>query len=646
VVLITYCIYCCSLLLDEGISACEKSQPVGREGLSGSCGNLLQQNKPEDIANRLALCVAFAAAGRTGEVAATTYTQLKWDQVNGVLAAEWNEMKTSLQKPMTFVADFSDYRICVFHALASYWVVGAGSSAVASSMGLHAAENIHVLPHLRTEAVAKINKVLKDIQGRAPSIGLPEDVTGTCLRVGAVHEILNHPSCELIHAIIRGGWEFSSLCNIFEYIMGTKETLSIGGRALAGYPEPRRRTYPPRLSACIDGNNDIAINVLKTVLFHSNHFDILKCNDLNGLVDTMLASLLQYLNVILTNHTMDNLIVVTIVRAALDIDDKVLSLENLLVYGKKIQDDFTLRNSSTIISHLEGPVKDAVQILKDELLRSREDVEVLKAQVQKQDKLLVTMDATLQETLRLVRNIAAHVTPSTAMSSPFSRSLPSPTKKRSSPSANKKALIAEEEICASSVSSTNKSVTSGPSKKRMKKVFALPTDDGGLIAKDTTLNAFTALRRTPKPPLVKFGMGSELDLHMVVEKWFKYELQMESTDWESPTWQEKGRIKNVMTKALSIATPRDLKDLMSEEPKKTDPTWSDWRKSFVAAAVSVQVTMTEYLTHEEVLTFGCSTTPDKAKKNTITAMDGRLFTLKNPAKKRAQLAAKLARKTK
>ena len=57
---------------------------------------------------------------------------------------------------------------------------------------------------------------------------------------------VNHPITELIHGILRGGWECASYCNIFEYLIRSVQSICIAGRALAGWPNSRSKVHLPR----------------------------------------------------------------------------------------------------------------------------------------------------------------------------------------------------------------------------------------------------------------------------------------------------------------------------------------------------------------------------------------------------------------
>lgn len=73
---------------------------------------------------------------------------------------------------------------------------------------------------------------------------------------------VNHPTTELIHGILRGGWECASYCNIFEYLIRSVTSLSIAGRALAGWPNSRTKVFLPRCVFKTDINGTQVDNLI------------------------------------------------------------------------------------------------------------------------------------------------------------------------------------------------------------------------------------------------------------------------------------------------------------------------------------------------------------------------------------------------
>jgi hypothetical protein len=60
---------------------------------------------------------------------------------------------------------------------------------------------------------------------------------------------MNHPSLNhnLIFAAIRGGWEMTHICRIFEYLSQFRIITGAAGKALAGYENCFQKVVPPRL---------------------------------------------------------------------------------------------------------------------------------------------------------------------------------------------------------------------------------------------------------------------------------------------------------------------------------------------------------------------------------------------------------------
>jgi hypothetical protein len=95
-------------------------------------------------------------------------------------------------------------------------------------------------------------------------------VTGTSLRIGATNLIVANPFCELVHAVIRGGWDYSGLCNIWEYIQACNQLLNVAARAIGAWKNPRSETYPPRLVPIrVDPATTIMIDNFISELFNA-----------------------------------------------------------------------------------------------------------------------------------------------------------------------------------------------------------------------------------------------------------------------------------------------------------------------------------------------------------------------------------------
>ena len=139
---------------------------------------------------------------------------------------------------MCYFQDHNAYQMCLLHSMACYLIVGGGSRH------RHRVdpEKKFIFPFLAIlsqssgGAAKAMSKYLSDLVKAKSVPGLYEDTTATFLRIGSTNTMVNHPTTSLTDAIRRGGWDFTGICNKWEYILQLSESLAIAGRALAGYP--------------------------------------------------------------------------------------------------------------------------------------------------------------------------------------------------------------------------------------------------------------------------------------------------------------------------------------------------------------------------------------------------------------------------
>jgi hypothetical protein len=196
--------------IEKGVPISEKSKPVGRVLLKEINEHLLLSDSKSAYEKRAILSITFAAVGRAGEIANTTWNSATWDRDVECLCLDWTEKKTSRVKLMTFFPDSKYFELDVYHSLACYLIAG-GTAAYSED-----SEN-WIFPKLAglSQPSNHVSKILKDIESTKKVKGLFEDVSGTCLRVGATNQMANHPRVELTHVIQRGGWDFSGISNIY-----------------------------------------------------------------------------------------------------------------------------------------------------------------------------------------------------------------------------------------------------------------------------------------------------------------------------------------------------------------------------------------------------------------------------------------------
>ena len=90
--------------------------------------------------------------------------------------------------------------------------------------------------------------------------------------------------------------------------MCTTSAVSTAGRILSGYPNPRIGCYPPRFSAFVTSENkDVVMRIMSDLL--DCRFMISACPELSMFAKTMMASLLQYHDEIITVYGSRHIIV-------------------------------------------------------------------------------------------------------------------------------------------------------------------------------------------------------------------------------------------------------------------------------------------------------------------------------------------------
>lgn len=258
----------------------------------------------------------FSATGRSGECAKFSTDSLSWDYELCCLNSDWSETKRSKQKFMNFFSDRLNYEMDFFHSFGCYIMVGGGTeyASVRSSTGANVDCSKFVFPTLASQIspATTVNGYIKELVASKQVTGLSEDSIGTSLRIGATNVMANSPGVELQHIIMRGGWEFSGFCNVFEYMLQITTSVGVGGRALAGWPNPRAICYPPSMMIVItEENSQLIANFQSSLL----PFDFVT-RQLEKLGDVLLASIVQHLEAVATTYGTNHIIVATVMGVA------------------------------------------------------------------------------------------------------------------------------------------------------------------------------------------------------------------------------------------------------------------------------------------------------------------------------------------
>ncbi len=187
---------------------------------------------------------------------------------------------------------------------------------------------------------------------------MTDSYSGTSLRVGATNDMLNHPTTEFFHALARGGWECSGMTKMFEYVMLNDVAVSVGGKALSGWRNSRKKVKSPSLKPIIgDIRSGINIdNLLNTLFSALSTVQIKHEGLLMQLKRVMFASILLHWLTMTTKYY-NSTIVQKIIRicSQFDIDSDVL-----LQWSEIIQSDWVLMNGGNL-----GKSDESEETLKD-----------------------------------------------------------------------------------------------------------------------------------------------------------------------------------------------------------------------------------------------------------------------------------------
>ena len=213
----------------------------------------MDENTITSESERAALAMAYSAIGRGGEVGLSSFNRFDWCMFFDTLEQNWAETKTGDCDIMNHFCDAISFEMCVFHSLSGHLMMG-GPLLGAGRDGVEDEANF-AFPHLARNidnAATTVSNMMKRVAGRSTNLQLKavaSELKSTCLRVGAADTVMNHPSLNhnLIFSAMRGGWEMTHICRIFEYLNQYRIIIGCAGKALAGYENALQKVVPPCL---------------------------------------------------------------------------------------------------------------------------------------------------------------------------------------------------------------------------------------------------------------------------------------------------------------------------------------------------------------------------------------------------------------
>jgi hypothetical protein len=107
--------------------------------------HFMAQGDPMSMEKCVLMLLLYHSIGRAGEVAATNFNLLHWDDTHFLLWSGWHQMKASHGGEVWYISDSMNYEFDIIHALATY-VITAGHKL--SKHGLAQGPNGEVVPEL------------------------------------------------------------------------------------------------------------------------------------------------------------------------------------------------------------------------------------------------------------------------------------------------------------------------------------------------------------------------------------------------------------------------------------------------------------------------------------------------------------------
>lgn len=310
------------------------------------------------------MIMAFGAMGRAGEVGLASYNLSWWCTIYEAFTMMWQQRKRVTQVGLNWFCDFCCMELDFVHCMACYMLVGADSSSIAAD------EDTWMFPFLRTNTSSKVTEMLKKFVGVVP--GVPDDVTATCLRVGSAMEVTKRTN--LVTAVHRGAWDYpmASITTAMEYVTQTIETVSIAGKALAGWPDPTQDVFPPRCEPILttltkDGTNRL-YNLLNALF--TNARCALMSSKLRPFAQSMFASLVMHLSEFIAKYGDRHVVIINLRDNA----DRVgVSMSTLQQWGDLVRADWKERNKNALAAAVDWRLK--INDLERELMEANAKLE-------------------------------------------------------------------------------------------------------------------------------------------------------------------------------------------------------------------------------------------------------------------------------
>ena len=141
-----------------------------------------------------------------------------------------------------------------------------------------------------------------------------------------------HPHCNLIHVLVRVGWDMTVSSKMFEYLLSLIQTISEAGRALAAWNVLNQGEYPPWITFDMSAKEkNFAWSLFECARSQ------LRQGDLQHLHWTLFASLMMYFTDVQDSCGSNHLIILKIMEKAKEYST---SEEKIQEFSEKIKEDW------------------------------------------------------------------------------------------------------------------------------------------------------------------------------------------------------------------------------------------------------------------------------------------------------------------
>jgi hypothetical protein len=587
--------------------------------LSLICRNILQQGTAISTAKRFALVMTFQAVGRSGEVALTNMDNesASWDEDSECLILDWSEVKTTRQKTINFFCDYSNFELDFYHAFACYLCCGGGLMFPGNSK-IDVQTNCWLFPNLRsnhTSAASVITEYIREgvRESNGSNRQYTDKVSGTSLRIGATNFMAHHPTTDIMQCILRGGWDFTGMTNFFEYILHTNYGLSVGGRALAGWPDSRQACYPPRMDKIFETMKDEEMSKFKNLIhelvpFHWNEKN--SCPSLLKLRETLCASLFQHYDQMLAVCTTSHPVIDRIDKAILRFKYSAMEMKK---WSETITIDWNIRNSIRQNVDNRNGMAVSVTMMSEQVHRLEVENHMLISRIDGLEKVIKANERDITELLNMTRGL-------TKLLHEKEVSTPSPKRAKISQSTSLTPTIDVEP----SIQFSNEPLV----------------DIVSLQSSNEPQNAFMLMKQASEVSEInKFNASnvSKMTISQIFIAWFKHDLRHESNYCETIEKRDIKRVSTVMNVLLSFFKEEEKQESffwMNKKPSVDSVHYQKWNNELQSVAVAAADKMKLYLMdkqtgkglvqHDE----NRLSSKPRAKKDTVGSIERRLSALK------------------